>query len=230
MESTVQGLHLQREIVFVAENSREGLSSTSLDSDRPAGAVCRLIRLNDGFANFFDRTRAAVRRQIGSNEAARASGQVTLGAPRTTEENRLAILGIPGQGSAPRFALKKAKIFDQRSAGGSIKRAERWHPGGGNSVVDYLRERRVAASLCFRRCGNIRRTLTTAAVDAVTSCAPILEDLTSISYRALRLFRFGRTYGVFFGTNPIRGDCNQQSGYRSNNSAGNTADGLFVPA
>src|SRR5437868_9361853 len=39
MESTVQGLQLQREIVFVAENSGEGLSSTSLDGDRPAGAV-----------------------------------------------------------------------------------------------------------------------------------------------------------------------------------------------
>jgi len=125
--------------------------------------------------------------------------------------------------------LKKAKIFDQRSTGGSIKRAERWHPGGGNSIVDDQRKRRVAASLCFRRRGNVRRSLTTATVDAVTSCAPILEDLTSIGYRALRLFRFGRTYGVFFGTNPIRGDRNQQSGYRSNNFAGDIADGLFVP-
>src|SRR6267154_3498127 len=39
MESTVQGLQLQRKIVFVAENSREGLASTSRDGDRPAGAV-----------------------------------------------------------------------------------------------------------------------------------------------------------------------------------------------
>src|SRR5882762_3523997 len=180
MESTVQGLQLQREIVFVAENSREGLSSTSLDSDRPAGAVCRLIRLNDGFANFFDRTRAAVRRQIGSDEAARTSGQMTLGAPRTTEENRLAILGIPGQGGARRFALKKAKIFDQRSAGGTIKRAERGHSSRWNSIVDDLRERRVAASLCFRKRGNVRRSLTTATIHAVTSCASTLKNLAAI--------------------------------------------------
>jgi hypothetical protein len=154
---------------------------------------------------------------------------VTLGAPRTTEENRLAILGIPRQGGARRFALKKAEIFDQRSTGGSIKRAERWHACRRNSIADDVRKRGIAAPLCFRGRGDVRRTLTPATIHAVTSCASTLKDLTSIGYRAVRLFRSGRTYEVLFGTNPIRGDRNQQSGYRSNNSAANIAEGLFVP-
>jgi hypothetical protein len=105
---------------------------------------------------------------------------VTLGASRTTEENRLSILGISRQGCASGFALKEAEISDQRSTRGRIHSAERGHPGGGNSIVDDLRECGVAAPLRFRAGGDVRRTLTTAAIDTVTSCAPILKDLAAI--------------------------------------------------
>jgi hypothetical protein len=194
IESAAQRLQLQREIVFVAQDSSEGQTSTSRDGDSPAGLTRRLTRFDNVVANFFRRTRPTVRRQIGGDESARAGGQVTVGASRTTEENRLPILGIPRQGHASRFTLKKAKISDQRSTSGCIKSAERGHPGGCNSTVDDLRERRIAAPLCFRRRCNVRCAFTTATVDTVTPCAPILKNLASIGNRTLRLCRSGRAH------------------------------------
>jgi hypothetical protein len=105
---------------------------------------------------------------------------VTLGASRTTEENRLSILGISRQGRASDFALKEAEISDQCSTRGSIHSAERGHPGGGNSIADDLREGGIAAPLRFRGGGDVRCAFTAAAIDAVTSCAPILKDLAAI--------------------------------------------------
>src|SRR5260370_12187837 len=138
METAVQRLQLRREIVFVAENSSEGLAGTSRDGDSPSGGIGRLTRLGNGVANFFHRTCPTVRRQIGSDESARAGDQVTLGASRTTEENRLPILGIPRHGRASGFALEKAQISDQRPRSAAIKSAERGHAVGRNSIFNPL--------------------------------------------------------------------------------------------
>src|SRR5258706_13591631 len=106
METAVQRLQLQREIVFVAENSSEGLAGTSRDGDSPSGGIGRLTRLGNGVANFLHRTCPTVRRRIGSDESARDGGQGTPGASGTTEENRLPILGIPRHRRASRSDLE----------------------------------------------------------------------------------------------------------------------------
>src|SRR5258706_8585937 len=195
MESAVQRLQLQREIVFVAENSNEGLAGTIRDGDSPSGGIGRLTRLGNGVANFFHRTCPTVRRQIGSDKSARAGCQVTLGASRTTEENRLPILGIPRQGRASRFALKKAQISNQRSTSGTVKSAEGGHSARWNSIVDDLRELGVAPPLCLRRRRDVRCALAPAAVDAVAPCAAILKNLAAIGNGALRLCWSGGTQG-----------------------------------
>jgi hypothetical protein len=126
--------------------------------------------------------------------------------------------------------LEKAQISDQRPSSGSINSAERGHPGGWNSIVDDLRERRIASTLCFRRRRNVRRALTTATVDTVTPCAPILKNLASIGNRPLRLWSSGRMQGFFFDTKPIRGERDQQCerACRGNNSAAHSAEELFA--
>ena len=183
MECSVERLQLQRKIILVAYPARILLTRAN-DDHRALGLMIRsLAGLGDRVSNLLDRMRAPVAGQIGSDKSAVARDHVAGGTAGITVEHGLPAYGIAGQGGRFVGPLESAQIGDDCLDVRTCKRMESWHSSSGDTFLNDARELRVRKPLRFAILGDVWTALSTATIQAVTTCAGGSKNLLSFGIR-----------------------------------------------
>src|SRR5580658_5184449 len=185
MECSVNRLQLQRKIIFVAYPARELL--TRANDDHCALCLTIRSRLGDRLSNLLDRMSIPVAGQIGSDKSAVARNHVAGGTAGIPVKQGLPTRGIAGQGGRFVGPLENAQIGDDCLDVRTCKRMEGRHSSSGDTFLNDARQLSIRKPLHFAILSAVWGALSTATIQAVTTCAGGSEDLLSFAIRRIKL-------------------------------------------
>ena len=155
MKRAVRGLKLQREVVFVAYNSGQGLAVRRGDRYRALSRIEIPVGIGNRIANIVCRRRAGIAGKIRGDEAALALRHVALRTAGFAKEDGPATLGVAGNLGCCALTLQAAQIADHGLDLGFAERTEGGHAGSRYSSPNNLLEGLVRQALDFTPVRNI---------------------------------------------------------------------------
>src|SRR5271169_5189430 len=140
MESTVQRLNLQREVVFVPHHSDLGFSVRCGHHYASLSRIQLLVGIVDGAAKIVRGLSAAETRQVGGDKPSLSVGHVALRTSGLAKEKSLAPFWIARQFGRRGLTLQAAQVADHGLNLRGFHRTKGWHPRSRYAVVDNADE------------------------------------------------------------------------------------------